>query len=191
MCSSASLSMMSGNTCFQTLITSVCSRPLAPNGSSWDPAQARRMGTYTLRHLCVYLPPRGRGRSDSVYRCFRERLLRLGTRIMSPVRLPPVLLVADGVVSLTRLTCILNKFCQRLHSRRRYCALVLYVVQGLRDNPFQGPPVQARSSLLLVGSSSGGHSRHHCPCHPCYRPLANLLMPAIGKYISGIICQIL
>jgi len=172
---------MVGNTHSQILGTSTCTQLLAPNGSSWDPAQARRFGMKTLCQFWVYLPPWGKGKSATIYLCFQQQqfLLCLGMWMMLPVRLPSVLVAADGAMILASLTCIWNNLHQLPHDRRRRKrAHLLSFAPGLKDHPLQRLLVHEQFLSCLAEPSSDLQHHHQSL-------LADRYTLAISESLSG------
>jgi len=82
---SFSSSVMLGNTCDQMLVTTSYNSPLTPNGPSWAPAQAKSEGRKARFQDLMWLPPRGKGKSETLYRGLRAwgTRIRFGMRTIS------------------------------------------------------------------------------------------------------------
>jgi hypothetical protein len=79
-----SSSVMLGNIDNQISVTTSYNSPLTENGSSWAPAQAKSEGTKAFFQLWLCFPPRGKGKSETVYRDLRPRGTHLDMRMISP-----------------------------------------------------------------------------------------------------------
>jgi len=121
------------------------------------------------------------GQKIQIYLCFQwwQFLSHLGMRMMSPVRLPSVLVAANGAVILASLTCIWNNLHQLPHDRRRRKhAHLLSFAPGLKDHPLQRLLVHEQFLSCFAKSSSDLQ-------HYYQLLLADHYTLAISKSLSG------